>query len=351
MRIEESLLKAHIVCANHLHLDKANKTLPYAVLDEVHKYKKWKQFLKGFFDHYEEKCRIIVTGSAKLNIYRRGEDSLMGRYFLYRCHPLSVAELLTTKLRDSEIGSPKKLPQKELERLLIYGGFPEPFSKQDQRFSVNWRRLRKQQLLNEDIRQLNQIQEIAELEYLLDILVNDASGQLNVATIANQINVAETTIHRWINLLTAFYYIYTIKPWHKNIRRSLRKMPKIYLWDWSMIQDRGKQIENLVASHLHKAVNYWTDLGFGEYDLFYLRDKEKREVDFLVTKNKSPWFLVEVKSSDNQGISKNLHYYYQQLKPAHAFQVVFDLPYEDIDCFSYHQPIIVPALTFLSQLI
>lgn len=345
------LIKGTHSLATHLHLNQATRALPYIVLDEIHKYRKWKQFLKGFFDHYEDQCRIIVTGSAKLDVYRRGSDSLMGRYFLYRCHPLSVAELLTTALRDTETIAPAELPKQELEKLLTMGGFPEPFTRNDRRFSTNWQRLRKQQLLNEDIRQLNQIQEFAELEYLLDILVHEASGQINVAAIANQLNVAQTTVHRWIKLLTAFYYIYTLKPWHKNIRRSIRKMPKVYLWDWSVIQDRGKQIENFVASHLHKAVHYWTDLGFGEYELFYLRDKEKREVDFLVTKNKSPWLMVEVKTSNNQGISKNLRYYYEQLKPAHAFQAVFDLPYENVDCFSYKSPVIVPAITLLSQLV
>lgn len=337
--------------ANFAKLDQPGQALPVIVLDEIHKYKKWKQFLKGFFDHYENQCRIVVTGSAKLDVYRRGGDSLMGRYFLYRCHPLSVGELLSPELRETEIILPQELPAAELERLLTFGGFPEPFSKSDRRFSTNWQRLRKQQLLNEDIRQLSQIQEFAELEYLMDILVAEAGSQLNMTSLANLINVAESTVSRWINILSSFYFIYLIKPWHKNIRRAIRKTPKIYLWDWSMIQDHGKRVENLLASHLYKAVNYWTDLGFGEYELFYLRDKEKHEVDFLVTKNKSPWFLVEVKASSNRGISKSLHYYQEQLHAPHAFQVVYDLPYENIDCFSYYKPVIVPAITFLSQLI
>jgi uncharacterized protein len=337
--------------ATHLHLDHMRTTLPVIVLDEIHKYKKWKQFLKGFFDHYEDKCRIVVTGSAKLDVYRRGGDSLMGRYFLYRFHPLSVGELLNTTLRESEMSLPQALPQKEFDNLLTFGGFPEPFMKSNKQFTNNWQRLRKQQLLQEDIRQWSQIQELAELEYLIDILTNEASGQLNIAAITNQINVAQSTLHRWIKLLSAFYYIYTIKPWHKNIRRSLRKTPKVYLWDWSMIDDKGKRIENFIASHLYKAVNYWTDTGLGEYDLFYLRDKEKREVDFLVTKNKSPWFLVETKTSNNKSISKHLYYYYEKLNVPHAFQVVYDMPYVNIDCFKQNGPIVVPAITFLSQLV
>ena len=129
------------------------------------------------------------------------------------------------------------------------------------------------------------------------------------------------------------------------------KQPKVYLWDWALISEVGARNENVVASHLLKAVHLWQDCGLGNYDLHFIRDKEKREVDFLVTKDEKPWFLVEVKSGNNQPISKHLHYFQQQLDVPHAFQVVFDMPYEDIDCFEYTTPIKVPAMTFLSQLV
>lgn len=337
--------------AEHCHLLQADKNKSLIVLDEIHKYRKWKLFLKGFFDSYEDQARVIVTGSTKLDVYRRGGDSLMGRYFLYRMHPLSVAELLTTSLRKTEIIAPKLLSADKMQRLIKFGGFPEPFTQADVKFSNAWQRLRKQQLLKEDIREVSQIQDLSELEFLMDILIQEAGNQLNIATIANQLNVAQTTVHRWIKTLQSFYFCYTIKPWFKNIRRAIRKTPKIYLWDWSIISDAGKLYENFIASHLLKAVHYWTDMGFGEYDLFYLRDKQKREVDFLVTKNKKPWFIVEVKTSNHHGISKSLYYYQDELKVPHAFQVVIDIDYADVDCFSYHQPTIVPAITFLSQLL
>jgi len=276
----------------------------------------------------------------------------MGRYFLYRMHPLSVRELLTTELRQSEIVAPQPIAISEIERLMKFGGFPEPYTQADVQFSNNWHRLRKQQLLREDVRELSQIENLAELEFLIDILSEEASSQLNVAAIANQLNVAQTTIHRWVKLLQSFYFCYTIKPWFKNTRRAIRKMPKVYLWDWSLIQDEGRRFENLIASHLLKAVHYyWTDTGFGDYDLYYLRDKDKREVDFLVTKNNKPWFLVEAKKSSKNTISHSLSYYQKELNVPHAFQVVQDLEYVNIDCFGYHKPIIVPASTFLSQLV
>lgn len=337
--------------ANFLEFHKVTETRPVVVFDEIHKYKKWKQFLKGFFDLYEDKCRIVVTGSAKLDVYRRGGDSLMGRYFIYHMHPLSVGELVSPELRQSEIIPPKKISSLQYDNLIKFGGFPEPFIKSNKRFSNNWQRLRNQQLLKEDIREFTQIQNIAELEQLTDLLVDEAGTMLNIAALANQLNVTEATLHRWIKTLKAFFYCYTIKPWHKNVRRSLRKTPKIYLWDWSMINDAGRRFENFVASHLYKAVQYWTDLGIGEYDLYYIRDKEKREVDFLVTKNKLPWFLVEAKLSNNGGITKSLHYYSKQLKVAHAFQVIGDEEFANVNCFNYHEPTIVSAKTFLSQLV
>jgi len=335
--------------ALQLQIIKQNKTL--IVFDEIHKYRQWKLWLKGFFDSYENLVNIIVTGSTKLDVYRRGGDSLMGRYFLYRMHPLTVAELLSIDLRKKEIISPSYLSKNKFQNLITYGGFPEPYTQANLRFSNNWQRLRKQQLLKEDIRELSQIQDLAQLEFLLDILLEEASTQLNITSLANQLNIAQTTIQRWINTLQMFYFCFTIKPWQQNIRRAIRKMPKIYLWDWSLIKDEGKKNENFIASHLLKAVNFWVDSGFGDYELFYLRDKEKREVDFLVTKNKKPWFLVEVKSSDSKKISENLTYFQKQLDVPHAFQVVIDMEYVDLDCFKYQKPIIVPASTFLSQLV
>ncbi len=211
---------------------------------------------EGFFDLYEEMTNIVVTGSTKLDVYRRGGVSLMGRYFLYRMHPLSIAELITTNLRTTEIIPPSELSRKKIATLLEFGGFPEPFTKATRQFSNNWQRLRKQQLLKEDIRELSQIQDLAQLEFLVDIIIGEAGGLLNIASIANQLNVAETTVKRWINTLQAFYFCYAIKPWYQNIRRSIRKMPKVYLWDWSLIDDVGRRNENFIASHLLKAVTF-----------------------------------------------------------------------------------------------
>lgn len=332
-------------------LDEMQMTLPVIVFDEIQKYRNWKRFLKGLFDTYEKKCRLIVTGSARLDIYKRGGDSLMGRYFLYRIHPLSIREIVDPRLPKQEIQQPKEIDPADYEALMTFGGFPEPFLKRKNLFFNQWKRLRFEQLFREDIRDLSRVQETGQLQLLAEILQEEASHSLNQSTLAAKIKVSVPTLHRWIELLKNLYFCFTLQPWSKNISRSLVKEPKIYLWNWALVDDPGSRLENFAASHLFKAVQFWTDRGFGDYSLYYLRDKDKREVDFLVTKNRKPWFLVETKSSGDKGISKELYFYQEKTKAPHAFQIGFDLHFVNRDCFKYHEPIIVPAKTFFSQLI
>jgi predicted AAA+ superfamily ATPase len=332
-------------------LERLHSEMPILVFDEIHKYRYWKRFLKGFFDVYGKKCRVFVTGSARLDIYKRGGDSLMGRYFLYRLHPLTIREIAEPVLKEKEIQEPVESSQENYEALMTYGGFPEPYLKRSRTFFNQWKRLRLEQLFREDIRDLSHIQEISQVRLLADILQEEASHSLNHSVLASKIKVSTPTLVRWMEVLKNLYFCFTIQPWSKNLTRSLIKEPKIYLWNWAFIEDRGSKYENMIASHLYKAVQFWTDQGLGEYGLYYLRDKDKREVDFLVTKEKKPWFLVEAKASGFQGISKWLYYYQEKLKVPHAFQIGFDLPFVNQDCFAIKEPVIVPAKTFLSQLV
>lgn len=332
-------------------LDRLALEEPIIVFDEIHKYSKWKTFLKGFFDTYKEKVKIIVTGSSRLDIYKKGGDSLMGRYFPYRLHQLSIAELQRVELSGKEINEPFQSKSNDFEKLLKNGGFPEPFIKNDPRFLNRWKTLRQEQLIREDIRDLSRIQELGQIEILAEILKHQSGQLTNYSSIAKKVNVSSDTIRRWIKTLQSFFYCFTVQPWSKNIPRSLIKEPKIYLWDWINVEEEGSRVENLVASHLLKAVHFWTDCGFGQYDLWFIRDKEKREVDFLVSQDKKPWFLVEVKLSSKGGISKNLAYFQDKIKAKHAFQVVFDMDYIPRDCFKHLDPIIVPARTFITQLV
>lgn len=328
------------------------KHKPILVLDEIHKYVvHWQILLKGMIDEYKGILNVIVTGSCKLDVYRKGGDSLMGRYLLYRIHPISVAELVRTKIPTSPISLPQKIEQDSISSLLEFGGFPEPFIKQDKRFYNRWQLLRKQQILKEDIRDITLVHEVSQLELLASLLGHQAGQLVNYSNLSIKVRTSDQTIRRWVSILESCYYCFIVRPWARNISRSLIKEPKIYMWDWSIVKDKGARIENFIASHLLKAVHLWNDLGLGDYELYYLRNKDKREVDFVVVKDNKPWFLVEVKASYKAGLSESLYYYQAQTGATHAFQVVFDLEYVEKDCFEYTSPIIVPASTFLSQLV
>ena len=155
----------------------------------------------------------------------------------------------------------------------------------------------------------------------------------------------------WVATLAALYFCFTIKPWHRNVARALRKEPKHYLWDWSEAAKAGPRAENLVASGLRKSVHWWTETGRGDFDLHFVRDKHKREVDFLVTRDQRPWFLVEVKASENAGLSGSLGHLQRQTGAPHAFQAAMDADFLARDCFTQHSPVIVPARTRLAQLV
>jgi len=337
--------------ANKAGINQLREDKTCIIFDELHKHKNWKQFLKGFYDLHKHKTHIIVTGSSRLNVFKRGGDSLMGRYFPYRIHPLSVAECNSAELPTQEIKPPKKIKQEDFLCLYQHGGYPQPYLKNDVRFSNKWQRLRLEQLVREDIRDGSRIQDLAQLEVLVELLRSQAAQQLSYSNLATKVGVSVDTITRWINVLSAFYYCFTLKPWHKNVSRSLLKEPKLFLWDWSLIEEKGARFENFIASHLLKATHFWTDMGYGDYELCYIRTREQQEVDFLVLKNKKPWFLVEAKYSDNQGLNPHLIKFHEQLKTQHAFQVCFDLPFVNKNCFDETDPIIVPAITFLSQLV
>ena len=349
----EAILAGPTKLIDQFQLDRLSRTLPVVIFDELHKYPRWKQFLKGFFDTYADQLRIMVTGSSRMDVYRRGGDSLMGRYFLYRMHPFSVAETLTQNLPDEKriIRQPKKVSSTNFDALWTHGGYPEPFLKRDMRFSRRWQSLRLEQLVREDIRDLTQIQQLDQLELLVKLLAERSAHQLIYGSLASNVRVSIDTARRWIDVLVSLHLGFLIRPWFKNVSRSLRKEPKWFLRDWASIKDPGDKAETFVACHLLKAVEGWNDIGLGRFELGYLRDKEKHEVDFLVARDGKPWFLVEVKLHD-ESISPSLKYFQQQLAAPFAFQVVLDANYVDADCFARAgTPIIVPARTFLSQLL
>ena len=336
-----------------LGLDRLSGTVPVVLFDELHKFPRWKQFLKGFFDTYADRVRIAVTGSARLDVYRRGGDSLMGRYFPYRMHPFSVAETITQELPDPKriTRAPRPADAGDFDALWRHGGYPEPFLKRDARFSRRWQSLRFGQLVKEDVRDLTQVQQLDQLELMVRLLADRSAQQLVYGALARQVRVAVDTVRRWIAALCDLHLGFIVRPWFRNLSRSLRKEPKWYLRDWASIEDAGQRAETFVACHLLKAVEGWNDMGLGVFELGYLRDKEQREVDFLVVRDGEPWFLAEAKHRD-ESMSRSLKHYQDRIGAPFAFQVTVDAGYVDEDCFARPGfPLIVPARTFLSQLL
>jgi len=186
---------------------------------------------------------------------------------------------------------------------------------------------------------------------LVKLLNERSAHQLIYGNLAKDVRVSIDTTRRWIEVLDSLHLGFLVRPWFRNVSRSLRKEPKWFLRDWAAIRDPGDKAETFVACHLLKAVEGWNDMGLGQFELGYLRDKEKREVDFLVARDGKPWFLAEVKQHDAY-IGPALKYFQKQLAAPFAFQVVLDAPYVDADCFARTGgPTVVPARTFLSQLL
>lgn len=331
-------------------LDRLRAATPVITLDELHKYAKWKGWLKGLFDSYGDRARFIVTGSSRLDVFKRGGDSLMGRYFLYRMHPWSVAECVSTAPPEAPVRPPAPVSGEDWEALRVHGGFPEPFLKRDPRFTRRWRALRHEQLAREDLRDVTRVQELGTMELLMQLLAERSGGQLVYARLAREIGVTIDTVKRWIDLLERLHYGFLIRPWFKNVTKALVKEPKWFLRDWSGCEDAGARSETLVACHLLKAVDGWNDLGLGRFELRYLRDKLQRDVDFLIVRERKPWCLVEVKTSDTK-LSPWLAHFQSETGAPHALQVVMDLPFEQVDCFEAGRPAVVSAQDFLSQLL
>ena len=275
------------------------------VLDEIHKSKGWKQKVKGIFDELSEDLKIIVTGSARLNVFKRGGDSLLGRYINFRLHPLSYGELSSKKILSPEdwkgqlfTKSTKKFSHEVLDNLLMLSGFPEPYFSKSTKILNIWRKGRNEKIIREDLRDISRIPELSQVEMLVSLLPEKVGSPLSVQSLREDLEVSHDAVTRWLGYLNELYFHFEIKPWSKSIPRSLKKEGKIYLYDWTEIQSEGAKFENLVACQLLKSCHFWTDTGEGDFQLYYLRNKEKQEIDFLIVKNKRPWLAIESKLTD-----------------------------------------------------
>ena len=284
------------------------------VFDELHKFPRWKNWIKGVFDSERDVRRFLVTGSARLDVYRRGGDSLMGRYHYWRLHPFTLSEI------------PDGIsPADAFKRLMTVGGFPEPFLDNNEAEARRWRKERFDKVLRDDIRDLEPLRDLVPLSLFVDSLRKRVGQMIVLDNIVQELQVSHKTLKHWLEVLERMYLVFVVRPWTKNLPRAVQKPFKVYFFDNAdVIGDEGARFENLVATTLLKKNHFIEDSQGYTYDLAYIRDKEKREVDFAVIKEGKIEALIEAKYSETS-FSTALGYYAEKLRPKVALQIVATL--------------------------
>jgi hypothetical protein len=260
---------------------------PLIVLDEIHKYARWRNLVKGLYDTEKESRRFIVTGSARLDHYRKGGDSLAGRYRYFRLHPFSLRELASNDGPSA---------QEHLSALLKFGGFPEPLFAQSERTLRLWQRERLTRVVREDLRDLERVRDISLLEQLVDLLPGKVGSPLSIKSLREDLAVDHKTVEKWLTILEHLYVCFRIAPYGTRRIRAVKKAQKLYVWDWSTVPEPGARFENLVAAQLLKYCHRLEDVEGYRMELRYLRDTDGREVDFVVLRDNKPEFAVECKT-------------------------------------------------------
>lgn len=283
------------------------------ILDELHKKPKWKSWIKGIYDKEQIRPRLLVTGSARLDIFKKGGDSLAGRHFHHRLHPFSVAELRG-----------QMAPEVCLDRLLRLGGFPEPFLSDSEEFAKRWRSTHIDRILKEDLLELEQVRNIKLVELLTDLLADRVGSPINYSALARDLEISPHTVKKWIGILESLYVVFVVPTYTKKINRSILKEPKIYFYDTGRVKNEvSARLENVVALSLLKKLHAGQDQRGERSQLYYVRDKERREVDFLTLIDGKIIDLVEVKTSD-MALSRQLTHFNVRLKPLSPAQVVLN---------------------------
>ena len=276
------------------------------ILDEIHKFKGWRNFVKGLYDTLKHTHAFLITGSARLDHFRKGGDSILGRYFNYRLHPYSLPELGNNKTN--------------LDLLFRFGGFPEPLLERNERTLKRWHMGRLGHLVRSDLRDVENVKDIDKVEILAESLPSKVGSPLSYNSLAEDLEVSPKTAKRWVEILDSLYYCFRIAPFGAPKIRAVKKEQKLYLWDWSQIDDAGVRFENMMACLLLKYCHYHIDANGEKMELRYLRDTDKREVDFVVVKNKKPLFAVECKLK-SKSFSKNIHYFKERTSIPKFYQV------------------------------
>ncbi|MGB8953485.1 MAG: ATP-binding protein [Candidatus Aminicenantales bacterium] len=293
-----------------------DKSAALVIFDELHKMKNWKSWIKGIFDTRGVSPALLVTGSARLDLMRKGGDSLAGRFFSYRLHPLTVKEI-REYLNEN--------PKDALDRLLRLGGFPEPYLKNDDDAARRWRRTHSDTIIRGDLLDLERVRDIKSIEILIDLLRERVGSRTSHASLAEDLQVSSHTIKHWLQILESLCLVFSVRPYHRRVARSLLKDPKYYFYDIGAVEgDLGARLENAVAAALLRELHFIEDTKGSRVALHYLRDKEKNEVDFLAVVDHRPVLMVEVKASEDS-FTKSLFKFKRQVGDVRAVQVVHGL--------------------------
>jgi predicted AAA+ superfamily ATPase len=344
------MLRGPEAIIKHLGLERAREREATVVIDNLHGHRNWKGLLRNLSALYGARLRFVVTA---LEAPRGPRSGLPVRSHVLRLHPWSVGECARTVPTDSPVTKPAAVSDADWAALLEHGGFPEPFARRDPRFTRRWHAKYQHELLERDLLRFAGARDPASVQVLALLLAERSATHLIYSDLSRHVGVTVDTIRRWMDLLVALQYGFRVRPWFTRVPKALRKEPKWFLRDWSAVTEPLARGRTFVACHLLKAVEGWTDLGYGQFELRYVRDKSKREVDFLVLRDRRPWFLVAVASDAAGGARLNpaLRHFQACTRAAHAFQVDIDAPFSPTDCFEQTEPVIVSARTLLSQLL
>jgi predicted AAA+ superfamily ATPase len=208
----------------------------------------------------------------------------------------------------------------DFEVLLKYGGFPEPCLKTDEKFWRRWQRERLQRVIYDDIRDLENIKEISLLELVAEELPHRVGAPLSVKNLKETLQVAHETVDRWITVFERMFYCFRIPPYGPRKVRAVKKERKLYLWDWSLVPEPGPRFENFVAAQLLKYCHFLEDTEGYKMELRFLRDTDKREIDFVVLRGNQPEFAVECKTGEKD-VNPALYYFKDRTPIRNFFQV------------------------------
>ncbi len=292
-------------------IKRRDPSTPLIIFDEIHKYKDWKNYLKGVYDQFNDEYQFLVSGSDRLDIYQKGGDSLAGRYFLFHLWPFTIAELGKNNLAiDNFLENPLQISMEFSEklkekwsRLSTLSGFPEPYFANRTASYRRWTNTYSSQLIREDIRDLTGIKSVGDMETLYFLLPSKVGSPLSIPSLATDLKASYNSVKSWLSIFERFFLIFSISPWTERITRAIQKERKIYLWDAPHIEESACRFENMVAMELWRAVTNWNDLGYGRFSLHFIKNKEQQEVDFLIANGNKPVVLIEVKISETQPTS------------------------------------------------